>query len=145
MDAFFQGFDPLPTQRVSPLYCFEIFIFSDGPFGLWRQKKLILKGSTRQKNAISWGNFFKKCLKKAFFGPFLQGFAYGAQNLAKKGLLNALGELGKSILSTLIKVVKFFGNFLKMRLLPLRKSHIRPWCTDFLLFNEFYCVFMQNS
>ena len=30
-DASLQGFDPLPTQRVPPLYYFEKFIFGDGP------------------------------------------------------------------------------------------------------------------
>ena len=30
-DFFFQGFDLLPTQRVPPLYYFEISIFCDGP------------------------------------------------------------------------------------------------------------------
>ena len=33
-DAFFQGFDPLSTQRVPFLYCFEISIFGDRNFGL---------------------------------------------------------------------------------------------------------------
>ena len=28
---FFLGFDPMPTQRVPPLYYFEISILADGP------------------------------------------------------------------------------------------------------------------
>ena len=30
-DTPLQRFDPLPTQRVPPLYYFEIFIVGDGP------------------------------------------------------------------------------------------------------------------
>ena len=29
-DALFQRFDPLPTRKVPPLHCFEIFSFVDG-------------------------------------------------------------------------------------------------------------------
>ena len=47
-DAFFQVFDPLPTQNVPPLYCFEISIFGDGPI------KTNFEVERAQKNATFW-------------------------------------------------------------------------------------------
>ena len=41
-DASFQGFDPLPTHTVSPLFYFEVFIF-----GCWMTDlKIFLKASS---------------------------------------------------------------------------------------------------
>ena len=34
-DTPLQRFDPLPTQRVPPLYYFEIFIVGDGPLNFF--------------------------------------------------------------------------------------------------------------
>ena len=70
-----QGFDPLPTQRVSPLYYFEISIFVSIKFfqrRLWRQSIHILRGQrARRKNAILRSKFSKKCLKTPFFKNLL--------------------------------------------------------------------------
>ena len=80
---FPQGFDPLKTQRASPLYYFEIFIFGDGPNifqrRLWRQYMIVLRErADAEKTRFSEQNF----PKNAFF--------CGAENLGKNGLFSAL-------------------------------------------------------
>ena len=69
---FPQGFDPLSTQRVSPLYYFEISIFGDGPKKFFKAPLAPIhtnfERGARSKNAIFWSNVSKKKLKNNFFG-----------------------------------------------------------------------------
>ena len=98
---FPQVFDPLQTQRVPPLYYFEIDIhfwwraLKTFQRHLRRQYILILRGQRASKTkAIFWSKFIEKCPKTPFFGPFTQNLICGPENLAKIGAFKALGELG---------------------------------------------------
>ena len=59
-------------------------------------------GSARRKKQFFW-SVFQKVLKNAFFGHFFQNLPAVQKMRPKQGLLSALGELEKSISSTLKK------------------------------------------
>ena len=73
----YQGFDSLPTQRVPPLYYFEILIF------WWRTLKIFLiytpihdkfEVEARAEKALFWSKLSKKCLKLPFLACFFPKF-----------------------------------------------------------------------
>ena len=64
--SFSQGFDPQPTQRVPPLYFFEISIFLTDLKVFLKAPLPLFEGGARRKNAIFWLKISKKCLKTPF-------------------------------------------------------------------------------
>ena len=111
----FQGFDPLPTQRVPLWTILRYPILADGP--IWRQFILILRGSARQKNAIFWSKF-SKCAKKRLFRPAFSKLCLRRRNFGQNrvflSLCSALG-LGRAREINLVDLKK-------IRPLPSRKS-----------------------
>ena len=96
----FQGFDPLPNQRVPlctvlryPFWMINPKIFQRTPLA---PIYTYFEGDPKKRNFLV--NFFSiKCLKR-LFRPVFSKFLPAAQKLwPKQGLFSALGELGKSI------------------------------------------------
>ena len=88
-DASPQEFAPLPTQRVPHLYYIHFW-----PTDLKNVPKAPLaptytnfEGGARQKNAIFWSTFSKRCIKTPFLACFFHKFACGTENFAKLGSL----------------------------------------------------------
>ena len=70
-----QGFDRLPTQRVPPLYYFEISIFSDGPINFLKAPFAPIYtnfegGGAPAEKTRFFGQNLKKLPKNAFFARF---------------------------------------------------------------------------
>ena len=110
-----QGFDPLPTQRV------PLWTILSNPF-LVTNSNIFLKapmapiytnfkgGRVAEKTHI-----LQKVLKNAFFGPFFQKFACGAEILAKTESLKCFGRAWKINLVDLKRRSRKFSKILDPR------------------------------
>ena len=79
------------------------------------------EGGARKKKRHFFGQSFpKKCFKTPFLA-LLAKFCLRRKKITKTGFFSALGELGKSIRSTLKKGWQSFWNFLKIRPFLLEK------------------------
>ena len=88
-----QGFDPLPTQRVPPLY---IFWLTDPKSFLKVPLTPIctnFERGARTKNTLFFGQHFQKMPKNAFLAFFLKVLLEVQKIWPKQGLFSALEEL----------------------------------------------------
>ena len=96
-----QGFEPLPTQRVSLCTIFQYpFLVMDPLAPIYTN----FEGERAPKQRAFLVKVFQKVSKNAFFGLFFQYFASCAENLARIGTKQCSGRARKIILVDLKKV-----------------------------------------
>ena len=115
-----QECDPLRTQRVPPLYYFEISIFGDGPYN-FSQGAFGRQCNTNFFVGGGGGDFLfkfsKTCLKTLFWHVFSK-FCLCAENLVKIGSLQWFRRAQKINLVDLKKWRQIFFRNLKKKSAP---------------------------
>ena len=110
---FLQGFDPLPTQRVPPLYYFEISIIGDEPFKF--SKYILVSGGGGGGHTPKKRNFLVRIFQKVPKNAFLAGFFFQVRTK------QCFGRARKISLVNLKRSRQNFRKFFENQSPPLEK------------------------